>query len=201
MLNAQSTDANDIRRRPNKAISPDICVMCYHHNETHENLFLHCPIAWKLRSYLFDIRGEDCVGTRPQLRLYSWSYNWVLGAVRMHRFCAIVLLCGAFGPRRILASFGIKQCHVLCWKTEAFFMLHFWRRHLKLLEESPQLILWEIGRQFCISLSLFCISLFSLFCVGGWLVGCFCIFSSSSNKFFFYLKRIPHKQLNSPNTW
>lgn len=41
-------------RRPNYALSPDICVMCYPSREIHNHLFLHCEMAQRLCCKLFD---------------------------------------------------------------------------------------------------------------------------------------------------
>ena len=58
MLNRINT--NDILqvRRPHKAISPYVCVMCGVNSESVSHLFLHCPVADFLCNSLFGTVGE-----------------------------------------------------------------------------------------------------------------------------------------------
>ena len=45
-------------RRPNKALSPNVCVMCFQSAETNSHLFLHCEVARFVWDKLFGIFGE-----------------------------------------------------------------------------------------------------------------------------------------------
>ncbi|RVW33884.1 hypothetical protein CK203_082946 [Vitis vinifera] len=51
-------------RRPYKALSPDICILCIKHGESADHLFLHCSLTIGLWHRLFQLAKMDWVSPR-----------------------------------------------------------------------------------------------------------------------------------------
>ena len=64
MLNRINTNDMLLLRRPYKAISPNMCVMCGASSESTPHLFLHYSMADFLWNALFGIFGECWVCSR-----------------------------------------------------------------------------------------------------------------------------------------
>ncbi|KAJ9678120.1 hypothetical protein PVL29_022881 [Vitis rotundifolia] len=62
-------------RRPYKALSPDICMMCMKHGETVDHLFLHCPLMMGLWHKLFQLAKTDWVPPRSIFDMLSTNFN------------------------------------------------------------------------------------------------------------------------------
>lgn len=66
-LNKINTLDNLQKRRPHKALSPNVCIICLKNAESVAHLFLHCEVARYLWSRLFIIKGESWVCTESLL--------------------------------------------------------------------------------------------------------------------------------------
>ena len=57
----KKVNTNDLLqlRRPYKALSPDICILCMKHGESVDNLFLHCSLTMGLWHRLFQLAKMD----------------------------------------------------------------------------------------------------------------------------------------------
>ncbi|RVW92839.1 LINE-1 retrotransposable element ORF2 protein [Vitis vinifera] len=62
-------------RRPYKAISPDICMLCMKQGETVDHLFLHCPLTMGLWYRLFQLTKIDWVPPRSIFDMLSTNFN------------------------------------------------------------------------------------------------------------------------------
>ena len=51
-------------KRPYKALSPDICILCMKHGESTDHLFLHCSLTIGLWHRLFQLAKMDWVPLR-----------------------------------------------------------------------------------------------------------------------------------------
>lgn len=60
-------------RCPYRAICPDIYTMCFNRRETHNHLFLHCEVAWKLWIDVFKLFGLVWV-LPPTVNVYLWAW-------------------------------------------------------------------------------------------------------------------------------
>ncbi|RVX09479.1 Transposon TX1 uncharacterized 149 kDa protein [Vitis vinifera] len=58
-------------RRPYKALSPDICILCMKHGESADHLFLHCSLTIGLWHRLFQLAKMDWV---PPRSIYDMMY-------------------------------------------------------------------------------------------------------------------------------
>ncbi|RVW24904.1 putative ribonuclease H protein [Vitis vinifera] len=65
----QEVNTNDMLqvRRPYKALSPDICILCMKHEESADHLFLHCSLTIGLWHRLFQLVKMDWVPPRTYL--------------------------------------------------------------------------------------------------------------------------------------
>ncbi|RVW96993.1 hypothetical protein CK203_032308 [Vitis vinifera] len=54
-------------RRPYKALSPDICILCMKHGESADHIFLHCSLTIGLWHRLFQLAKMDWVPPRASL--------------------------------------------------------------------------------------------------------------------------------------
>ena len=57
-------------KRPYKALSPDICIMCMKHGESADHLFLHCSLTIGLWHRLFQLAKMDWVPRGASLTCY-----------------------------------------------------------------------------------------------------------------------------------
>ena len=62
-------------RRPYKALSPDICMLCMKQGETVDHLFLHCPLTMGLWYRLFQLTKIDWVPPRSICDMLSTNFN------------------------------------------------------------------------------------------------------------------------------
>ncbi|KAJ9698203.1 hypothetical protein PVL29_007338 [Vitis rotundifolia] len=62
-------------RRPYKALSPDICMMCMKHGETVDHLFLHWSLTMGLWHKLFQLTKTDWVLPRSIFDMLSINFN------------------------------------------------------------------------------------------------------------------------------
>ena len=65
-FNNKKVNTNDMLqvRRPYKALSPDICILCMKHGESADHLFLHCSLTIGLWHRLFQLAKMDWVPLR-----------------------------------------------------------------------------------------------------------------------------------------
>ena len=73
----KKVNTNDLLqlRRPNKALSPDICKLCMKHGETVYHLFLHCSLTMGLWHRLFQLAKMDWVPPRSIFDRISTNFN------------------------------------------------------------------------------------------------------------------------------
>ncbi|RVW98459.1 hypothetical protein CK203_026896 [Vitis vinifera] len=62
-------------RRPYKALSPDICMLCMEQGETVDHLFLHCSMTMGLWHRLFQLTKIDWVPPRSVFDMISINFN------------------------------------------------------------------------------------------------------------------------------
>ncbi|RVW35353.1 Transposon TX1 uncharacterized 149 kDa protein [Vitis vinifera] len=62
-------------RRPYKALSPDICILCMKHGESADHIFLHCSLTIGLWHRLFQLAKMDWVPPRSILDMMSIKFN------------------------------------------------------------------------------------------------------------------------------
>lgn len=79
VLNRANT--NDLLQiiRPHKALSPNVCALCFKDEETYSHLFLHCSVARKMWLRLMAFSGECWVAPKgmDELLRISWvGFGW-----------------------------------------------------------------------------------------------------------------------------
>ena len=62
-------------RRPYKALSPDICILCMKHGESADHLFLHCSLTIGLWHRLFQLAKMDWVPPRSIYDMMSIKFK------------------------------------------------------------------------------------------------------------------------------
>ncbi|KAJ9700981.1 hypothetical protein PVL29_006352 [Vitis rotundifolia] len=62
-------------RRPYKALSPDICILCMKHGESADHLFLHCSLTIGLWHRLFQLAKMDWVPPRSIYDMMSINFK------------------------------------------------------------------------------------------------------------------------------
>ncbi|RVW64166.1 Transposon TX1 uncharacterized 149 kDa protein [Vitis vinifera] len=62
-------------RRPYKALSPDICILCMKHGESTDHLFLHCSLTIGLWHRLFQLAKLDWVSPRSIYDMMSIKFK------------------------------------------------------------------------------------------------------------------------------
>ncbi|RVW99869.1 Transposon TX1 uncharacterized 149 kDa protein [Vitis vinifera] len=62
-------------RRPYKALSPDICILCMKHGESADHIFLHCSLTIGLWHRLFQLAKMDWVPPRSILDMMYIKFN------------------------------------------------------------------------------------------------------------------------------
>ncbi|RVW69991.1 Transposon TX1 uncharacterized 149 kDa protein [Vitis vinifera] len=62
-------------RRPYKALSPDICILCMKHGESADHIFLHCSLTMGLWHRLFQLAKMDWVPPRSILDMMYIKFN------------------------------------------------------------------------------------------------------------------------------
>ncbi|RVX01391.1 LINE-1 retrotransposable element ORF2 protein [Vitis vinifera] len=62
-------------RRPYKALSPDICILCMKHGESADHLFLHCSLTIGLWHRLFQLAKMDWVPPRSIYDMMSIKFR------------------------------------------------------------------------------------------------------------------------------
>ncbi|WJZ96627.1 hypothetical protein VitviT2T_015292 [Vitis vinifera] len=62
-------------RRPYKALSPDICILCMKHGESADHMFLHCSLTIGLWHRLFQLAKMDWVPPRSILDMMYIKFN------------------------------------------------------------------------------------------------------------------------------
>ena len=62
-------------KRPYKALSPDICILCMKHGESADHLFLHCSLTIGLWHRLFRLAKMDRVPPRSIFDMMSIKFN------------------------------------------------------------------------------------------------------------------------------
>ena len=62
-------------RRPYKALSPDICILCMKHGESADHIFLHCSLTIGLWHKLFQLTKMDWVPPRSILDMMYIKFN------------------------------------------------------------------------------------------------------------------------------
>ncbi|RVW53692.1 putative ribonuclease H protein [Vitis vinifera] len=62
-------------RRPYKALSPDICILCMKHGESADHLFLHCSLTIGLWHRLFQLAKLDWVSPRSIYDMMSIKFK------------------------------------------------------------------------------------------------------------------------------
>ncbi|WJZ85876.1 hypothetical protein VitviT2T_005388 [Vitis vinifera] len=62
-------------RRPYKALSPDICILCMKHGESVDHLFLHCSLTIGLWHRLFQLAKLDWVSPRSIYDMMSIKFK------------------------------------------------------------------------------------------------------------------------------
>ncbi|RVW63734.1 LINE-1 retrotransposable element ORF2 protein [Vitis vinifera] len=62
-------------RRPYKALSPDICILCMKHGESADHIFLHCSLTIGLWHRLFQLAKMDWVPARSILDMMYIKFN------------------------------------------------------------------------------------------------------------------------------
>ena len=62
-------------RRPYKALSPDICILCMKHGESVYHPFLHCSLTTGLWHRLFQLAKMDWVPPRSIFDMMSIKFN------------------------------------------------------------------------------------------------------------------------------
>ncbi|WJZ91342.1 hypothetical protein VitviT2T_010423 [Vitis vinifera] len=62
-------------RRPYKALSPDICIMCMKYGESADHLFLHCSLTIGLWHRLFQLAKMDWVPPRSIYDMMSIKFK------------------------------------------------------------------------------------------------------------------------------
>ncbi|RVW70579.1 hypothetical protein CK203_060646 [Vitis vinifera] len=73
----KKVNSNDMLqvRRPYKALSPDICILCMKHGESADHLFLHCSLTIGLWHRLFQLAKMDWVPPRSIFDMMSIKFN------------------------------------------------------------------------------------------------------------------------------
>ena len=62
-------------RRPYKALTPDICILCMKHEKSADHLFLHCSLTMGLWHRLFQLTKIDWVPPRSIFDMMSIKFN------------------------------------------------------------------------------------------------------------------------------
>ena len=62
-------------RRPYKALSPNICILCMKHEESTDHLFLHCSLTMGLWHRLVQLAKMDWVPPRSIFDMMSIKFN------------------------------------------------------------------------------------------------------------------------------
>lgn len=92
MLNKLNTNHMLQMRRPGKSISPDWCVMCRSHADSHDHMFLHSDSARCLWHNLFGVEAEVWVSPAIVTSFLQVKYRGF--GKGMNR--SILLQCGVF---------------------------------------------------------------------------------------------------------
>ena len=76
-FNNKKVNTNDMLqvRRPYKALSPDICILCMKHGESADHLFLHCSLTIGLWHRLFQLAKLDWVSPRSIYDMMSIKFK------------------------------------------------------------------------------------------------------------------------------
>lgn len=83
-------------RWPHKALSPNVCVLCFKDAETHIHLFLHCPVAREMWSRLLAYSGEHWVVPQQVDNFLIWEC-WALARLETTQGYGIVHFSLCFG--------------------------------------------------------------------------------------------------------
>ena len=77
LMTHNKVNTNDMlqMRRPYKALSPDICIMCMKHGESTNHIFLHCSLMIGLWHRLFQLAKMDQVPPMSIFDIMSIKFN------------------------------------------------------------------------------------------------------------------------------
>ncbi|RVW12831.1 hypothetical protein CK203_113433 [Vitis vinifera] len=105
----KKVNTNDILqvRRPYKALSPDICILCMKHGESADHLFLHCSLTIGLWHRLFQLTKMDWVPPRSISDMMSIKFKgfgtskrgivlWQAASIALIEGCVVRKKCEDF---------------------------------------------------------------------------------------------------------
>lgn len=103
-LNKINTNDLPQKRSPQKALSPNACVLQFSSSETLSHLFGHCPVAWNIRKSLVTISDESWVIPN---KLEDLLLNYMVSFGRKKRITA-----SNYGNVLCLQLFGAYELRV-----------------------------------------------------------------------------------------
>ncbi|RVW56511.1 putative ribonuclease H protein [Vitis vinifera] len=122
-------------RRPYKALSPDICILCMKHGESADHLFLHCSLTIGLWHRLFQLAKMDWV---PPRSIYDMMFIKFKG-------------------------FGNSKRGIVLWQAASIALIRvvWWERNARIFEDKARNsgFLWD-SIVFLTSLWAFCFKAF-----------------------------------------
>ncbi|RVX19565.1 Bifunctional purple acid phosphatase 26 [Vitis vinifera] len=122
-------------RRPYKALSPDICILCMKHGESADHLFLHCSLTIGLWYRLFQLTKTDWVPPRSIFDMMSIKFN----------------------------GFGSSKRGIVLWQAASIALIQvvWWERNTRIFEDKARNseYLWD-SIVFLASLWAFCSKVF-----------------------------------------
>ncbi|RVW93866.1 Transposon TX1 uncharacterized 149 kDa protein [Vitis vinifera] len=118
-------------RRPYKALSPDICILCMKHGESADHLFLHCSLTIGLWHRLFQLAKLDWVSPRSIYDMMSIKFK----------------------------GFGNSKRGIVLWQAASIALIRvvWWERNARIFEDKARNseYLWD-SIVFLASLWAFC---------------------------------------------
>ncbi|RVX05720.1 Transposon TX1 uncharacterized 149 kDa protein [Vitis vinifera] len=118
-------------RRPYKALSPDICILCMKHGELADHLFLHCSLTIGLWHRLFQLAKMDWVPPRSIYDMVSIKFK----------------------------GFGNSKRGIVLWQAASIALIQvvWWERNTRIFEDKARNseFLWD-SIVFLASLWAFC---------------------------------------------
>ncbi|RVW66522.1 putative ribonuclease H protein [Vitis vinifera] len=125
-------------RRPYKALSPDICILCMKHGESADHLFLHCSLTIGLWHRLFQLAKMDWVPPRSIYDMMSIKFK----------------------------GFGNSKRGIVLWQAASIALIRvvWWERNARIFEDKARNsgFLWD-SIVFLASLWAFCSKAFKGF--------------------------------------
>ena len=133
----KKVNTNDLLqlRRPDKALSLEICILCMKHGESIDHLFLHCSLTMGLWHRLFQLAKMNWVPSSSIFDMLSINYN----------------------------GFGLSKRWLVLWQAASIALIWVvWReRNMRIFEDKARNseYLWD-SIVFLTSLWVFCSKVF-----------------------------------------